>query len=60
MFLNPTRLAALARAGNVGALREARVDACFECGSCAFACPSHIPLTELIRTGKSLARKARS
>ncbi|MFM2416465.1 MAG: electron transport complex subunit RsxC [Pseudomonadota bacterium] len=60
MFLNPTRLAALTRSGNVAGLTQQNVKACFECGSCAFVCPSHIPLTELIRTGKMLVRKERT
>jgi electron transport complex protein RnfC len=59
MFLNPTRLATLTRSGNVAGLKQQNVKACFECGSCAFVCPSHIPLTELIRTGKTLVRKER-
>jgi electron transport complex protein RnfC len=60
MFLNPTRLAAAARAGDVEVLRDGHARACFECGSCAFVCPSHIPLTALIRTGKELVWKAGS
>jgi electron transport complex protein RnfC len=25
---------------------------CVECGCCTFACPSHIPIVQLIRTAK--------
>ncbi|MDD9947051.1 MAG: electron transport complex subunit RsxC [Myxococcales bacterium] len=60
MFLNPARLATLSRAGDVEGLKQANVQACFECGSCAFVCPSYLPLTELIRTGKVLARRTGS
>jgi electron transport complex protein RnfC len=60
MFLNPTQLVALTRAGQVEALDAHDVSACFECGSCAYVCPSYIPLTEVIRSGKQLVRKASS
>jgi electron transport complex protein RnfC len=32
---------------------------CFECGSCSFVCPSHIPLVQLFRQAKTAVRKAR-
>ncbi|HEU0276679.1 MAG TPA: 4Fe-4S dicluster domain-containing protein [Rhodanobacteraceae bacterium] len=35
------------------AARAARLDACTECNLCAEACPSHIPLTDWFRWGKS-------
>ena len=54
MFLNPSRLAALTRAEWVDALDEHGVANCFECGSCAYVCPSHIPLAQLMRLGKAM------
>jgi electron transport complex protein RnfC len=33
---------------------------CFECGSCSFVCPSHIPLVQQFRFAKAAVRKARS
>jgi len=58
MFLNPSRLAALVRAEQVDDLKSHHVTDCFECASCSFACPSHIPLVQLMRMGKALARKS--
>ncbi len=59
MILNPSRLAALARQQDVEALERLHALDCFECGSCAYVCPSHIPLVQLIRVGKALVRQAR-
>lgn len=36
--------------------RAARLDACSECNRCVEACPSHIPLLDWFRWGKSEAR----
>ena len=30
---------------------------CFECGSCAYVCPAHIPLVQRFRSAKLMARK---
>ncbi len=30
---------------------------CMECGACSFACPSGIPIVQLIRQGKAEIRK---
>lgn len=57
MFLNPSRLAQLARAELPDELKEVHVLDCFECASCSFSCPSHIPLVQLIRVGKALVRQ---
>ncbi|MBK8999701.1 MAG: electron transport complex subunit RsxC [Myxococcales bacterium] len=57
MFLNPSRLAQLSRAELTDELKEQHVLDCFECASCSFSCPSHIPLVQLIRVGKGLVRQ---
>ena len=57
MFLNPSRLAMLSRAERVDDLVRQHVTACFECASCSYVCPSHIPLVQLIRVGKTLVRR---
>ena len=36
---------------------DAHLMDCFECGSCTFACPSHIPLVQYFRMGKKMVRK---
>lgn len=59
LFLNPTRLAQLARAERIEELDEYHVLDCFECGSCSFVCPSRIPLVQWIRFGKALVRDAK-
>jgi electron transport complex protein RnfC len=56
MFLNPSRLALLTRFERVDDLRECHILDCFECASCSFACPSNIPLVQLIRVGKAMLR----
>jgi len=57
MFLNPSRFALLARAERVEGLIAQHVNSCFECASCSYSCPSHIPLVHLIRVGKALVRE---
>lgn len=57
MFLNPSRLHLLARAELAEELERTHAMDCFECGSCAFTCPSRIPLVQWIRMGKVLVRE---
>ena len=52
IFLNPSRLARLARARLFDEMKAFNVFDCVECGSCTFACPSSIPIVQLIRTAK--------
>ncbi len=35
------------------------LDQCFECGCCAYVCPSNIPLTQYFRIAKSINREAK-
>lgn len=56
MFLNPARLAQLARAERPAALKEQQLLNCFECASCSFVCPSSIPLVQWMRMGKAMIR----
>jgi len=60
MFLNPSRLCALAGAERPEELNAMHVMDCFECGSCAFVCPSHIPLVQWIRLGKVMVRSTQA
>jgi len=55
-FLNPTRLARLARAQRWEEMERDYVYDCMECGACSFACPSGIPIVQLIRTAKAALR----
>jgi len=61
IFLDPSTLGMLAR--NEEHTRMAddfNLMDCFECGSCSFVCPSHIPLVHQFRTAKAAVRKAGS
>lgn len=57
MRLVPTKLGLAARAGNAELARRHHIAACVECGCCAYVCPAQLPLVQLIRVGKVLARK---
>lgn len=57
MFLNPSRLAALARHDEVEGLSSLHVLDCCECASCSFVCPSNIPLVQWMRVGKAMVRQ---
>ncbi len=57
-FLNPSRLARLARGGRFEEMVGYHALDCVECGSCSFACPSGIPVVQLIRVAKAELRKA--
>ncbi len=52
-FLNPSRLARLAKARLFDEMKNYHIMDCVECGSCSFSCPSGIPIAQLIRTAKN-------
>ena len=52
MNLLPTRLASFAEMENWDEADNLGILNCIECGSCAYVCPSHIPLVQWIRVGK--------
>ncbi len=59
--LNPCQLGLLARHGEVELMRsDFHLDQCFECGCCAYVCPSHIPLVQEFRAAKAQLRRADS
>jgi H+/Na+-translocating ferredoxin:NAD+ oxidoreductase subunit C len=58
IFLQPHQLGLLARAGEHARMAEEfHLMDCFECGSCSFVCPSHIPLVQQFRAAKAAVRK---
>jgi electron transport complex protein RnfC len=59
-FLNPSRLARLARAGRFEELEKSFVMDCMECGACTYACPSGVPIVHLIRAAKFTIRQRRA
>ncbi len=61
IHLNPAHLGLLALNEEYERMTdEFNLMDCFECGSCSFVCPSHIPLVQQFRFAKSAVRKARS
>ena len=61
IFLDPSTLGVLARNEEHARMAdEFNLMDCFECGSCSFVCPSHIPLVHQFRMAKAAVQKARS
>jgi electron transport complex protein RnfC len=61
MLLDPSQLGVLARNEEYGRMAEEfHLMDCFECGSCSFVCPSHIPLVQQFRLAKAAVRKGAS
>jgi electron transport complex protein RnfC len=52
VFLNPSMLGDLARVGRYQDMAEYHLADCMLCGSCAYVCPSNIPLSQLFQAGK--------
>ena len=57
MFLNPSLLGDLAKAGRLEEMQAAHLADCMLCGSCSYVCPSNIPLAQLFGAGKSALRR---
>jgi len=61
MFLDPSRLGLLAQNGEYERMADEHdLMSCFECGSCSFVCPSHIPLVQEFRFAKAAVRRVRA
>jgi electron transport complex protein RnfC len=59
IFLDPSLLGKLAATEQFSVMAEEHnLMDCFECGSCSFVCPSHIPLVQQFRAAKAAVRKA--
>ncbi|NND68127.1 MAG: electron transport complex subunit RsxC [Halioglobus sp.] len=58
LFLNPARLGLLAQHRRFDEMAAGyHLMDCFECGSCSYVCPAHIPLVQRFRGAKSFLRK---
>ncbi len=58
MHLNPSLLAQLAHKREYERMAsDHALDQCFECGCCAYVCPSNIPLTQYFRIAKAINRE---
>lgn len=61
VFLNPSRLGILAREGGYQVMEEQyHLNDCFECGCCAYTCPSNIPLVQYFRIAKAKNRERKA
>ena len=60
MFLNPSLLGDLARATRYEAMESAHLADCMLCGSCAYVCPSNIPLAQLFQASKVALMRAKA
>ncbi len=58
MFLNPSMLGLLAAARRYEEMaQDHNLFDCFECGCCAYVCPSNIPLVQHFRIAKAINRE---
>ena len=58
MHLNPSMLGQLARKREYEQMEQKfSLNDCFECGCCAYVCPSNIPLTQYFRIAKAINRE---
>ncbi|MEE9170403.1 MAG: electron transport complex subunit RsxC [bacterium] len=57
VFLNPSRLGALAKVRLYEEMLDYHIMDCMECGSCSYVCPSNIPLVQRFRVSKALLRE---
>lgn len=57
VYLNPSRLGALAKSRHYEDMLDYNVMDCMECGSCSYVCPSNIPLVQRFRVAKGLLRE---
>jgi Na+-translocating ferredoxin:NAD+ oxidoreductase subunit C len=60
VFLDPQHLGALARTGRYDEMEAASLADCMLCGSCAYVCPSGIPLTQLFQLSKAALRRRKT
>jgi electron transport complex protein RnfC len=57
VYLNPSRLGALAKVRHYDEMLDYHILDCMECGSCSYVCPSNIPLVQRFRVAKVLLRE---
>jgi electron transport complex protein RnfC len=53
LFLSPTKIAQAVKHRDFEFANQYDMNACCECGCCAYVCPAEIPLTQYIRSGKN-------
>jgi electron transport complex protein RnfC len=60
VYLNPSRLGALAKARRYEDMLDYHILDCMECASCSYVCPSNIPLVQRFRVAKALLREQKA
>ena len=60
VFLNPSLLGDLARVARYDAMTDEHLADCMLCGSCAYVCPSNIPLAQLFQASKAALRRVKA
>jgi len=60
VFLNPSMLGDLARAARYEEMEAMHLMDCMLCGSCAYICPSKIPLSQLFQASKTALRRRKA
>jgi electron transport complex protein RnfC len=60
MQLVPSLIARYAEKERIDLAEQVYAADCYECGCCAFECPSHIPLVHWIRYAKSEIMKKKA
>jgi Na+-translocating ferredoxin:NAD+ oxidoreductase subunit C len=58
--LMPTRIAQAIRHDRLDLARQLDLEACCECGCCAYECPARIPLVQYLRIGRQAIHDQRS
>ncbi len=58
--LMPTRIAQAIRHDQLDLARRLDLEACCECGCCAYECPARVPLVQYLRIGKQAVHDLRS
>ena len=60
LYLSPTKIAHAIKFRDMDMAVQYDINACCECGCCAFVCPAQIPLPQYIRSGKLQYRIAQA
>jgi len=60
VFLNPSLLGDYARVQRYEDMTDLHLADCMLCGSCAYVCPSNIPLSQLFQASKVALRRAKT
>jgi Na+-translocating ferredoxin:NAD+ oxidoreductase subunit C len=60
VFLNPSQMGILARAGRYEEMEAYSLADCMLCGSCSYVCPSNIPLAQMFSLSKGALRRQKA